>query len=69
MEAPRYRRVGPAGGQPQRLVITKDVSGYLALPMGGGISLWWQSKIHLIPMNVCAVGRQQQCDRTLWQQC
>lgn len=35
MEAPRYRRVGPAGGQPQRLVITKDVSGYVALPDDG----------------------------------
>ncbi|XP_056904689.1 phenylalanine--tRNA ligase beta subunit [Takifugu flavidus] len=26
MEAPRYRRVGPARGQPQRLVITKDTA-------------------------------------------
>lgn len=35
MAAPRYRRVGPASGQPQRLVITKDVSGCVAVPMMG----------------------------------
>lgn len=27
VEAPRYRRVSPVSGEPQRLIITKEVSG------------------------------------------
>ena len=27
LEAPRYRRVSPANGEPQRLIITKEVGG------------------------------------------
>lgn len=27
LEAPRYRRVSPVSGEPQRLIITKEVGG------------------------------------------
>lgn len=49
LEAPRYRRVSPASAPPQRLVITKEVSGYFMME----IELFERkSKTNLIKMSV-----------------
>lgn len=45
LEAPRYRRVGPVGGQPQRMVITKEVSGHVNTMMERILLLWKKTKL------------------------
>lgn len=77
LEAPRYRRVSPANGEPQRLIITKEVGANIHSLLQTNcvwpeavIALVYESdKLEYYHVNHFFLCRRQQCDLMLWQQC